>query len=597
MAVQLTATSYSGLGTGGSATYATGIYANSSDQIDVYVAGVLQVIGDNYTLYGLGASTGVNVVGTFTNGAAVYIERVTPITQLVDTQNNETILEDVLDAEFDKLTMIAQELQGGVNRAILVPKGETGGVLAAAAARIGKFLSWDALGNPIMSSGTGTDAGLRADLLASTGSGLVGWIRAATGAVFKYVSVKLGFRLDAEDFFPSNWNPAVTDVTTYLQAAINEASASGRTLYLPAAFICGALTVPANTHIKGVGKKTRITALAATFNMFTITGADVLIENLYVDDTNKTGGWDFVIACGTNTLNRVDVKNVNVFKSWGLLTDSGTGTNGAGSWITARWIDVQTQGHRGPGVQCTRAWAFIWFERVAIDYVTVAASDFTGFFFDLSGLGGAAGGLTMIDCDVLGTCGTYNNANQHGYVIKNTAAVWMVRCRADTVAGNGYDLNNINGLHQTDCSAGLCGGDGYILTTVFNSSFESLQAFGRNYLTPNGSGKDGVRIVSGCYNLNFNGGNISSWGRHGFNKSAIQAGAIRVTGMFLNNNGLAGVGYGVNDAGNSALHLVGCGFDGNVQGNGNLQGTFSYYGVCQLSSGAGNQSGVAPVVF
>lgn len=146
MAVESTATDYSGLGTGASATYGTGIYANASDQIKVYADSVLQTLGVNYSLNGLGASTGVNVIGTFANGAAVYIERVTPFTQLVDTQNNETILEDVLDGQFDKLTMIAQEIGGKVGRAILFPKGEAGPTLPAAASRASKFLGFDALG-------------------------------------------------------------------------------------------------------------------------------------------------------------------------------------------------------------------------------------------------------------------------------------------------------------------------------------------------------------------------------------------------------------------------------------------------------------------
>lgn len=146
MAVELTATDYSGTGTGASATYGTGIYANASDQIKVYVAGVLQTLGVNYSINGLGSAAGIDVIGTFTNGAAVYIERVTPITQLVDTQNNETILEDVLDAEFDKLTMIAQEAGGKLLRALLVPKGEIAAQLPALAARANKFAAFDALG-------------------------------------------------------------------------------------------------------------------------------------------------------------------------------------------------------------------------------------------------------------------------------------------------------------------------------------------------------------------------------------------------------------------------------------------------------------------
>lgn len=236
MAVSLTATDYSGVGTGSTATYATGIYANASDQIKVYEANVLQTLGDDYSLNGLGSSTGVDVIGSFASGATIYIERVTPITQLVDTQNNETILEDVLDGEFDKLTMIAQEIGGKADRALLVPKGEVGFTLAAAAARAGYYLAFDANGDPVLASGIGADNALRTDMAASTsgnGAGLLAYLYSstyATGTVGKrlqdYISIK-----DA----PFNAKgDGVTDDMPAITAAATVALALNKKLYAPA---------------------------------------------------------------------------------------------------------------------------------------------------------------------------------------------------------------------------------------------------------------------------------------------------------------------------------------------------------------------------
>ncbi len=226
MAVSSTATDYSGLGTGASATYGTGIYANASDQIKVYANGVLQTLGVNYSLNGIGAGTGVNVVGSFANGATVYIERVTPITQLVDTQNNETILEDVLDAEFDKLTMIAQELDSQAKRAILVPKGETGLLLPSAAARAGKFLAFGPLplAAILMSSGTGADAALRTDLAALGGPELIGF---SHDQAYAGLGEKLAREVHVED---APWlanNVLVANKAAAFQAAIDHVSALG----------------------------------------------------------------------------------------------------------------------------------------------------------------------------------------------------------------------------------------------------------------------------------------------------------------------------------------------------------------------------------
>lgn len=235
MAVETTATSASFTGTGVSSTYAPGFYVNSSDQVVVTVDGVVQTLGDDYVVNNVGASTGCDIVGTFTLGAAIYVERVTPITQLVDTQNNETILEDVLDAEFDKLTMIAQELGGKVARALLFPKGEAGYTLPAAAARANQFPVFDANGDLILSSGTGADAGLRADLAASSGAGLVSWIRAATGAVARTIADWFSDQPSVMDYIPAvervkiRLRTSTADLSSYFLAA----SAAGKAFVVP----------------------------------------------------------------------------------------------------------------------------------------------------------------------------------------------------------------------------------------------------------------------------------------------------------------------------------------------------------------------------
>ena len=193
MAVELTATDYSGVGTGSSATYATGIYANASDQIKVFVAGVLQTLGDEYSIDGLGAETGVDVIGDFAAGAPVYVERVTPVTQLVDTQNNETILEDVLDGALDKLTLIAQEIDGKARRALSFPRGEAGATIPAAAERANRFLAFDIDGNLVLSSGPGADGGLRTDLGEDSGATLVGSDDGAGGSLWNSIAGFVAF--------------------------------------------------------------------------------------------------------------------------------------------------------------------------------------------------------------------------------------------------------------------------------------------------------------------------------------------------------------------------------------------------------------------
>lgn len=249
MAVETTGTSANFVGTGVSSVYTPGFYINTSDQVVVTVNGVVKTLGVDYVVNNVGASAGCNIVATFALGAAIYVERVTPITQLVDTQNNETILEDVLDAEFDKLTMIAQELGGKADRALLVPKGEAGYTLPAAATRASKFLAFGVDGSPVMSSGTGADAGLRTDLASSLlGTLLIAWKAAGAGAVLRTLYARLlDLPMNVKDF------GAKGDSTTGVNgtddtAAFNLALATNKKIMVPAGLyrIAGNLTVTQN---------------------------------------------------------------------------------------------------------------------------------------------------------------------------------------------------------------------------------------------------------------------------------------------------------------------------------------------------------------
>lgn len=89
------------------------------------------------------------------------IRRHTPATQGVDLTNAHTFDAGVIEAELDRNAMRdaeqAQRLGDIFARALKVPPGETAGPLPSAAARAGKFLGFDTLGNPAaMNSGTAT---------------------------------------------------------------------------------------------------------------------------------------------------------------------------------------------------------------------------------------------------------------------------------------------------------------------------------------------------------------------------------------------------------------------------------------------------------
>lgn len=429
-------------------------------------------------------------------------------------------------------------------------------------------------------------AAYQAAVAAPTGSSLVGFQQAGTGAVAQTQQGKDRLTLDAADF--GVVGDGVTNDTAAMQLAINYAASTSQTLRLPPLVRCGALNIPANTSIVGTSNRTRITAISGSYNMFTIAGSDVSIENLFIIDTAKSGGWDFIIACGTTQKDRIFITNVNSLDSRGFMTDSGSGS---GYHVTTLVTQCQLKSHNGPGIQLTRAFAFQWYTRIVVDYVGVSTSNYTAFYFNLSGLGASAGGLNIIDCDVLGTMGSFANANQRGFDIRNTAAVWIINSRADGVCEIGWLFDTVNLIDARGLVSSLCGSHGLWLQTVTNSRFADSGLYGRNYLPSPPAGSDGIRFVSGCANISFNGGLSRDFTGNGLNKTAAQSGAILATGMQL----IANTGYGAFSTGNSGLLVAASQFGGNVAGNYNLGGTSDYLQSSQLNSGAIANVGPGPV--
>jgi hypothetical protein len=376
------------------------------------------------------------------------------------------------------------------------------------------------------------------------------------------------------------------DDTEAVQKAINAAAEQGIALLLPETISFGAVTVPANTHITGPANKATVTAIAGSYDLFTITGSDVTIENVRVEDAAKSGGYDFHIACGASTIERTELDNIVTFNSRGGITDSAS----TGFHVTTRIRSVQFRGHNGPGVSWTKGFAFLFLNEVTVDYVGVATSDYTGFYANLAGLGSSAGGIFFRDCDVLGTCGTYNLPNQRGFDIRNTAAVSLFNSRADTLGEKGFVFDTINKLILQDTSSSLNASHAYEFTSVTNATGNGVNAFGRFGLGYAPANADGIRFVSGCSLISINGGIARDCTGHGVHKVAAQASAIDIRGLSSGFN----VGRGVKSVGSSAFLFSGS-LIGNTAGNYDIGGTFDYITATTLNSGAVVSVGPGPL--
>ena len=146
--------SYNGNGSQAAFAYTFKIFADAD--IKVYVGTTLKTLNTHYTLSGVGATGGGNV--TFTSGnipaagtGNVTLLRSLALTQGVDLVNYGRFDAEVVESQYDKLTMMVQQLQEQADRTIRfnTTVSDAGGVeiTDTVAERSGKVLAYDANGD------------------------------------------------------------------------------------------------------------------------------------------------------------------------------------------------------------------------------------------------------------------------------------------------------------------------------------------------------------------------------------------------------------------------------------------------------------------
>jgi hypothetical protein len=190
--------SYSGNGV--TVAFAVPFYFLANSQLLVVLrssAGVetTQVLGTNYTVTGAGVLTGGTVTMTVApaSGATLVISRNVPLTQETDLQPNDRLPAETLEQTVDKLTMITQQIDESVDRAIKFPVSDSSSLattLPSSSVRAGKYLGFDASGNVSVASGPATPYD----------SADISFLQAGTGAVIRDVQSRLRERVSVKDF-------------------------------------------------------------------------------------------------------------------------------------------------------------------------------------------------------------------------------------------------------------------------------------------------------------------------------------------------------------------------------------------------------------
>lgn len=179
-------------------------------------------------------------------------------------------LPQVIENAFDKLTILMQQVLEKVGRTLVAPASESSiGALPTAANRASKFLAFDASGNPIAASGTGADAGLRADLATGgLGALLVAFLQSGIGAVVRLLASKVReIEVNTKDFGAAV-DGASDDIAAWEAACAYVSGLGGGVVNMPMGIsvISRILVVPANVRLRGRGKRGSTLKASGTFS-------------------------------------------------------------------------------------------------------------------------------------------------------------------------------------------------------------------------------------------------------------------------------------------------------------------------------------------
>lgn len=186
-----TSNAYSGpyLGNGSTTAFPFTFSVLTGDQVSVQVDGA-DVPSSEYSvsLSGPAPSIGTVTFGTApASGATIFAYLDPEFSQDIEFADGAAWLAKPVNDGYDQSALRDQALKRDVRRSLLLPIGDSGQTLPSADNRKGKYLAFDAAGNPITSSGTGNDPDFRADAAEPTGATLVGANDGANGSIFTNV--------------------------------------------------------------------------------------------------------------------------------------------------------------------------------------------------------------------------------------------------------------------------------------------------------------------------------------------------------------------------------------------------------------------------
>lgn len=288
---------YVGSGTG---PYDFAFEVLEQTDIEVYQDDTLLVLTTDYTVSLNADGTGsVTTVSTMT-GSTVTINGSRPYQRITDFSTGGDFFAATVNEELDSQQIQILQLREVDNRTLQAPVTDDPSLdmsLPAAADRLGLYLAFDASGQPVATTGTGTDNTLRSDLAASSGSTLLGFLQDGTGATARTAQSKNREIVSAFDFMSAAEVADVQAGTLAIDVAASLATGYARARTLGAEFVLphGSYGVSSvtfddeNVAVRFEGLATLVgIATGATGAVLNITARHLIGYNFKVDGNFNT---------------------------------------------------------------------------------------------------------------------------------------------------------------------------------------------------------------------------------------------------------------------------------------------------------------------